>query len=75
MWECLAFRRGEGAGDEPVVMDLGSAMTKIARALAFGRSLVADDFGGASTRLALLIGGSASAVLVLVRIGAAFAAH
>ncbi len=49
-------------------------MSYVVRALAFGRSLLADDFGGSSTRLALLIGLSASAVLVLVRIGTAVAA-
>ncbi|MFI5000112.1 MAG: hypothetical protein ACHQK9_09555 [Reyranellales bacterium] len=49
-------------------------MTIIARALAFGRSLLADDFGGSPTRLAFVIGLSASAVLVLVRVGTAVAA-
>jgi hypothetical protein len=49
-------------------------MTIINRALAFGRSLCADEFGTSSTRLALMIGLSASAVLVLVRVGTAVAA-
>jgi len=49
-------------------------MTFIARAAAFGRSLLADDFGGSQIRMALLIGLSASAVLILVRVGTAVAA-
>lgn len=49
-------------------------MTFIARAAAFGRSLFADDFGGSQIRMAILIGLSASAVLVLVRVGTAVAA-
>ena len=49
-------------------------MSHVVRALAFGRSLLADDFGASSTRLALVIGLSASALLVVVRIGTAFAA-
>jgi hypothetical protein len=49
-------------------------MTVIARVLAFGRSLLADDVGGSSTRTAFVIGLSASAVLVLVRVGTAVAA-
>ncbi len=49
-------------------------MMHVARALAFGRSLLADDFGGSQIRMALLIGLSASAVLVLVRVGTAIAA-
>jgi len=49
-------------------------MTLIVRAFAFGRSLIADQLGTASTRQALLIGLGASAVLVMIRIGAAFAA-
>jgi hypothetical protein len=48
-------------------------MTIINRAFAFGRSLLADEVGASSTRLALVIGLSASAVLVLVRIGTAVA--
>jgi len=40
---------------------------------AFGRSLLADDRGVSSIRLAMLIGLSSSAVLVLVRIGTAVA--
>ena len=51
----------------------GLRMTIINRALAFGRSLLADEVGASSTRLALMIGLSASAVLVLVRVGAAVA--
>ena len=49
-------------------------MTFIDRAFAFGRSLFADDFGGSQIRMAVLIGLSASAVLVLVRVGTAVAA-
>ena len=49
-------------------------MTVIARAVAFGRSLLADETGTSSIRLALLIGLSSSAVLVLVRVGTAVAA-
>ena len=49
-------------------------MTTINRAVAFGRSLFADEFGGTSTRLALVIGLSASVLLVLVRVGTAVAA-
>ena len=49
-------------------------MTFIDRAFALGRSLFADDFGGSQIRMAILIGLSASAVLVLVRVGTAMAA-
>jgi hypothetical protein len=49
-------------------------MTIINRALAFGRALFTDEFGASSTRLALMIGLSSSAVLVLVRVGTAVAA-
>ena len=56
------------------VSNLGFHMTFIARACAFAGSLLADDFGGSSTRLAFVIGLSASVVLVLVRIGTAVAA-
>ncbi len=49
-------------------------MTFFARALAFGDSLLADEFGASSTRLAFVIGLSASAVLILVRVGTAVAA-
>jgi hypothetical protein len=49
-------------------------MTIIDRALAFGRSLRTDEHGTSSIRLALMIGLSASAVLVLVRVGTAVAA-
>jgi hypothetical protein len=49
-------------------------MTIINRAWAFGRALRADEAGASSTRLAFMIGLSASAVLVLVRIGTAVAA-
>ena len=52
----------------------GYHMTFIDRAFAFGRSLFADDFGGSQIRMAFLIGLSASAVLVLVRVGTAVAA-
>jgi hypothetical protein len=48
-------------------------MTILARAAAFGRSLVLDQAGVSSTRLALVIGLASSAVLVLVRVGAAAA--
>jgi hypothetical protein len=49
-------------------------MTKFARALASGRSLLVCEAGSSSTRLALVIGLSASAVLVLVRVSTALAA-
>ena len=49
----------------------GLQKTIINRALALGRSLLANELGASSTRLALLIGLSASAVLVLVRVGTA----
>ena len=49
-------------------------MTIINRAFAFGRSLLADDVGVSSTRLALMIGLSASAVLIVVRVSTAVAA-
>ena len=49
-------------------------MTIINRAMAFGRSLLSDEVGTSSTLLALMIGLSASAVLVLVRVGTAVAA-
>jgi hypothetical protein len=49
-------------------------MTIFDRALAFVRSLLADELGMSSTRLALMIGLSASAVLVVVRVGTAVAA-
>jgi hypothetical protein len=49
-------------------------MTIFNRALALGRSLLADNASASSKRLALMIGLSASVVLVLVRVGAAVAA-
>jgi hypothetical protein len=49
-------------------------MTILARAMACGRALLADEVGASSTRLAFMIGLSASAVLVLVRVGTAVAA-
>jgi hypothetical protein len=49
-------------------------MTFMARAFAFARSLLADDLGSAQIRTAFVIGLSASAVLVLVRVGTAVAA-
>jgi hypothetical protein len=49
-------------------------MTMINRAFALGVLLLADEAGASSTRLAVMIGLSASAVLVLVRIGTAVAA-
>jgi hypothetical protein len=48
-------------------------MKIVSRAFAFGRCLLADDQGASSLRLAMLIGLSTSAVLVLVRIGTAVA--
>ena len=49
-------------------------MTIINRALAFGHAVLADELGASTTRLAVLIGLSASAILVLVRVGTAVAA-
>jgi hypothetical protein len=49
-------------------------MTILDRAIALGRSLFADELGSSQIRMALLIGLSASAVLVLVRVGTAVAA-
>lgn len=49
-------------------------MTIINRVSALGISLLADEFGTSSTRLALVIGLSASALLVVVRVGTAVAA-
>ena len=49
-------------------------MTIINRVSALVRSLLADELGVSSTRLALMIGLSASAVLVVVRVGTAVAA-
>jgi hypothetical protein len=49
-------------------------MTFIDRAIAFGRSLSFDTLGSSQIRLAVMIGLSASAVLVLVRVGTAVAA-
>ena len=49
-------------------------MSIFARANAFVRSLLADQAGGSSIKLAFVIGLSASAVLVLVRVGTAVAA-
>ena len=51
----------------------GSVMTILARAAAFGCSLVLDQAGVSSTRLALVIGLASSAVLILVRVAAAAA--
>jgi hypothetical protein len=42
-----------------------------ARISAFGRSLVVDQAGMSSVRMALIIGLSSSALLVLVRVAAA----
>ena len=53
---------------------LGFHMTSFARAFALVRSLLADSAGGSSIRYAVMIGLSASAVLVLVRVGTAVAA-
>lgn len=50
-------------------------MSYINRAIAFVRSLLADESGSAATQQALLIGLSASAVLIAVRIGTAVAAQ
>jgi hypothetical protein len=52
----------------------GFQMTIFDRALGVGRLLLADDRATSSIRQALLIGLSASAVLVLVRIGTALGA-
>ena len=49
-------------------------MTFIDRAFAQCRALLADSFGSSQIRMAFLIGLSASAVLVLVRVGTAMAA-
>jgi hypothetical protein len=49
-------------------------MTIINRALAFSHAVLADELGASTTRLAVLIGLSASAILVLVRVGTAVAA-
>jgi len=49
-------------------------MTIINRVSALGFSLLADELGTSSTRLALVIGLSASALLVVVRVGTAVAA-
>jgi Flp pilus assembly pilin Flp len=49
-------------------------MTAFVRAFALVRALLADDSGSTSIRYAFMIGLSASAVLVLVRVGTAVAA-
>lgn len=49
-------------------------MTFIARASAFVRAFSACEAGSSTTRLALVIGLSASALLILVRVGTAVAA-
>lgn len=49
-------------------------MTAFARAFTLVRSLLVDEAGGTSIRYAFMIGLSASAVLVLVRVGTAVAA-
>ena len=49
-------------------------MTFIDRAFAQSRALLANNFGSAQIRMAFFIGLSASAVLVLVRVGTAMAA-
>ena len=54
--------------------NLGFHMTIIARGRTLSRLLFSDDFGGSQIRLAVLIGLSASTVLVVVRIGTAVAA-
>lgn len=53
---------------------LGLPMTLIVRSVSFARSLLADRAGSSSIRFAFAIGLSASAVLILVRVGAAVAA-
>ena len=64
----------EGVRPRPAGSELGDfKMTIFTRAYAFGRSLLADEVGASTTRLALMIGLSASAVLVLVRVGTAVA--
>ena len=55
------------------VRDLGFRMTMIARISAFGRSLAGDQAGLSSVRMALIIGLSSSALLVLVRVATAAA--
>lgn len=49
-------------------------MTLIVRSVSFAHSLLADRAGSSSIRFAFAIGLSASAVLILVRVGAAVAA-
>jgi len=49
-------------------------MLHFQRAFALVRSLLTDDFGGSATSKALFISLSASAVLVVIRIGTALAA-
>jgi hypothetical protein len=49
-------------------------MTIFVRTATYIRALLACEAGNTSTRLALVIGLSASAVLVLVRVGTAVAA-
>ena len=56
------------------VLLLGFHMSLIARAFALARSLANCDAGSSTIRLALVIGLSASAVLVLVRVSTAVAA-
>jgi len=64
----------EGVRPRPAGSELGDfKMTIFTRAYAFGRSLLADEVGASTTRLALMIGLSASGVLVLVRVGTAVA--
>lgn len=48
-------------------------MTTISRVFALGRSLLVDQAGLSSVRLAVVIGLGSSAVLVLVRVGTAIA--
>jgi hypothetical protein len=69
----LAERREGVRSQAGGVEKLGFHMTMIARISAFGRSLLADQAGMSSVRLAVIIGLSSSAVLVLVRVGAAAA--
>ena len=71
----MPAEQGEGVRPRLAGCKLGVfKMTLINRAFALGRSLLADEVGTSSTKLALMIGLSASAVLVLVRVGTAVAA-
>ena len=71
---CVLAKSTEGFVHRPAgVVTWGFHMTTISRAFAFGRSLLADDAGTTSIRIAAVIGLSSSALLILVRIGTAVA--